>query len=289
MVCYRPEAYVALANMDCRKPLVALAGLAMWATIAGASERVDIPNGDITLHGTLYRPEGAGPFKAVVALHDCGGLVRRPATTSQLYTEWANRLVADGFVVLFPDSFGSRGLGSQCRERQRKVHASRERVADANAARRWLQAQSYIQADHISLLGWSNGGSATLWAVRPTAAPRDGSADFRSAVAIYPGCRRLRETAWSARIPTLILVGGADDWTPASTCQQMVAGAHDRSARAEIIVYPGAHHEFDRANTPLWLRTGLVNTADPSGKAHGGTNPAARSDALKRVPQWLAR
>jgi dienelactone hydrolase len=108
-------------------------------------------------------------------------------------------------------------------------------------------------------------------------------------VALYPNCRRLRETAWSARIPTLILAGGADDWTPASTCQQMVAGARGRSARVEIIVYPGAYHQFDRANSPVRLRTGLANTADPSGKAHGGTNPAARSDALKRVPQWLAR
>jgi dienelactone hydrolase len=277
------------STMGCRTLLFTLAGVAVWASAAGASERVDIPDGDVTLHGTLYRPDGEGPFKAVVALHDCGGLVRRPATTSQLYNEWASRLVAEGFVVLFPDSFSSRGLGSQCRERQRTVHASRERVADANAARRWLQTQSYVKADHISLLGWSNGGAAALWAVRPTTAPRDGSADFRSAVAIYPGCRRLRETAWSARVPTLILVGGADDWTLASTCQQMVAGARERSARAAIIVYPGAPHEFDRANTPIRLRIGLVNTADPSGKAHGGTNPAARSDALKRVPQWLAR
>jgi len=191
--------------------------------------------------------------------------------------------------VLFPDSFASRGLGSQCREHNRKVHASRERVADANAARRWLASQSYIRPDHISLLGWSNGGIATLWAVRRTAAPRDGSADFRSAVAFYPGCRRLRETAWSARVPTLILIGSVDDWTPAAACQQMVAGARGRSAQAEIVVYPGAHHDFDRANLPLRLRTGLVNTADPSGKAHGGTNPAARADALERVPQWLAK
>ena len=57
--------------------------------------------------------------------------------------------------MLFPDSFGSRGLGPQCREANRKVHARRERVADANAARRWLQTQSYVKADHISLLGWS--------------------------------------------------------------------------------------------------------------------------------------
>jgi dienelactone hydrolase len=275
--------------MDGRALLFALAGVMVWAGTAGALERVDIPDGDLTLHGTLYRPEGAGPFKAVVALHDCGGIARRPATTSQLYAEWASHLVADGFVVLFPDSFGSRGLGSQCRERQRKVRASHERVADADAARRWLQGQSYVRPDHISLMGWSNGGVATLWAVRPTSVPHDGGADFRSAVAFYPGCRRLRETAWSARVPTLILIGGSDDWTPASTCQQMVAGARERSARAQIVVYPGAHHDFDRANTPIRLRTGLAHTADPSGKAHGGTNPAARSDALKLVPQWLAR
>jgi dienelactone hydrolase len=269
--------------------LFALAGAVLWASAAGASEQVDIPNGDLTLHATLYRPDGEGPFPAVVALHDCGGLDQRPRTQAELYSEWAKQLVADGFVVLFPDSLGSRGIGSQCRERNRQVHASRQRVADANAARLWLLGQSYVRADHISLLGWSNGGVAALWTVRPTTAPRDGSTDFRSAVAFYPNCRRLHETAWSARVPTLILIGSADDWTPASTCQQMVAGAHGRSARAEIVVYPGAHHDFDRANAPLRLRTGLVNTADPSGKAHGGTNPAARADALKRVPQWLAK
>ena len=229
-----------------------LAATLFWARAAAAApDHVDIPDGDVTLHATLYRPDGNGPFPAVVALHDCGGLVHRPLTEEQLYAEWARHLVANGFVVLFPDSFGSRGIGSQCRERNRKVRASRERVADANAARLWLQGQNYVRGEHISLLGWSNGGVAALWAVRPTAAPRDKTSDFRSAVAIYPGCRRLHETAWSARVPTLILIGSADDWTPAATCQQMVAGAQGRSARVQIVVYPGAHHEFDWANAPI--------------------------------------
>lgn len=276
--------------MVSRVLFLVLAATLFWARAAAAApDHVDIPDGDVTLHATLYRPEGNGPFPAVVALHDCGGLVHRPLTEEQLYAEWARHLVTNGFVVLFPDSFGSRGIGSQCRERNRKVRASRERVADANAARLWLQGQNYVRGEHISLLGWSNGGTAALWTVRPTATPRDKSSDFRSAVAIYPGCRRLHETAWSARVPTLILIGSADDWTPAATCQQMVAGAQGRSARVQIVVYPGAHHEFDWANAPIRVRTGLVNTADPSGKAHSGTNPAARNDALKRVPQWLAR
>jgi dienelactone hydrolase len=275
--------------MGMRAYLGALAGAMLCATACAAAENISIHDGNLTLRAQFYRPQGPGPFPAVVALHDCGGIDRPSARATQLYGEWATLLSEKGFVVVFPDSFASRGLGPQCRVRQTKVRASRERVADANAARRWLASQPFVQANHISLLGWSSGAIAALWAVRPNAQPRDSSADFRSAVAFYPGCQRLRHTAWSARVPTLILIGSADDWTLASTCQQMVAGAHGRSARAEIVVYPGAHHEFDRANTPLRLRTGLARTADPGGRAHRGTNPAARADALKRVPQWLER
>jgi dienelactone hydrolase len=270
---------------------VVLAAASLWtAALAAVPEHVDIPDGELVLRASLYRPEGAGPFPAVVALHDCGGLAHhRPIGETRHYVEWARLLVAHGFVVLFPDSFGSRGVGPQCREPHRKVRASRERVADANAARRWLRTQDYVKPDHISLLGWSNGGTAALWTARRNTTLHDDSADFRSAVSLYPSCRRLRETAWSARVPTLILVGGADDWTPAVVCQQMVAGARDRSAHVQIIVYPGAEHEFDRPNAPIRLHTGLVNSADPTGRAHSGTNPAARADAQKRVPEWLAR
>lgn len=289
MVVCETRALNAEPVMGLRKFLWALAGLAIYANTCSAAEKVDIPAGDLTLHAELYKPEGPGPFPAVVALHDCGGVAQHQTTATLLYAEWVKLLVAKGFVVIFPDSYGSRGLGSQCRTRERKVHASHERVADANATRRWLQTQGFVRADRVSLLGWSNGGAAALWTVRPTAKPHDNGPDFRSAVALYPACIHSRQTAWSARIPTLILIGSADDWTSASACQQMVAGAHGRSARVEIIIYPGAHHEFDRADTPIRLRTGLVNTADPSGKAHGGTNLTARGDALKRVPAWLLR
>jgi dienelactone hydrolase len=288
MVRSRRERGVGSRALRWKGVVIAIAG-ALAATVAAASEPVDIPYGALTLHGTLYRPEGKGPFPAVVALHDCGGLLQRPQTAALLYNEWANQLSKAGFVVLFPDSFGSRGLGSQCREQTRRVRASRERVGDANAARRWLQAQPYVRPERISLLGWSNGGNTVLWAGRRNAPPHDGSPDFRSAVAFYPRCDKPLKAAWSARVPTLVLIGGADDWTLASVCQRMVAGAKGRTARAEIIVYPGAHHEFDRADSPVRLRTGLVNTADPSGAAHSGTDPAARRDAFTRVPQWFER
>jgi dienelactone hydrolase len=69
----------------------------------------------------------------------------------------------------------------------------------------------------------------------------------------------------------------------------MVASARGRSAQAEIIVYPGAYAEFDHPDKPIQQMSGLAFSADGSGRAHSGTNPSARADAIRRVPQWLAR
>jgi dienelactone hydrolase len=264
------------------------AGVAAAPGNAAAAEQVDIPESDATLHGILFRPEGAGPFPGVVALHGCESLINRSGKIAPLFADWGERLAAAGLAVVFPDSFGSRGLRTQCRVSQRKVRSEHERVADADAARRWLQSQPWTIKDRVSVLGWANGGKTSLWAVRPRAMPHDGP-DFRSAVALYPGCRRLGDLAWSARIPTLILIGRADDWTAPAPCEQMVAGARGRSALASLVIYPGAYHEFDRPDYPVRELTGLAYTADGSGRAHIGTNAAARLDALKRVPAWLAR
>jgi dienelactone hydrolase len=191
--------------------------------------------------------------------------------------------------VLFPDSYASRGLPAQCRIRERRVRSSRERVADAQAARHWLQNQPWAKKERVSVMGWESGAIAALWAVRRRGLTREATADFRSAVAFYPGCRQLRNTAWSGRVPTLILIGRADDWTPPGPCEQMVAEARGRGARTNIVVYPGAYHSFDRPNYPERVLSDLAFSADGSGRAHVGTNAAAREDAIRRVQAWLLR
>ena len=256
---------------------------------AGAAEQVDIPQAEAALHGVLFRPDGPGPFPGVVALHGCESLINRSGKIVGRFADWGERLAAAGLVAIFPDSYGSRGLRAQCRVRERQVRTDRERVADANAARRWLQSQAWVAKDRVSLLGWASGAIASLWTVQPRLFAGEDAPDFRSAVAFYPGCRRLNERAWSARVPTLILIGRADDWTSPSSCEQMVAGARGRSAGASLMIYPGAYHEFDRPDYPLRELTGLANTTAGSGKAHIGTNAAARADALARATQWLKR
>jgi dienelactone hydrolase len=255
---------------------------------AAVPETVELREGDLTLKGVLLRPEGNGPFPAVVAMHNCAGLMNTLGTMRTRYRDWAQQLVKMGFIVLFPDSYGARGLGSQCGDRNQAIRSDHERVADAAAARRWLQQRADVKADRISLLGWSNGGTSVLWTVRPRGKHEE-RGDFRSAVAFYPACRRLDSTAWSARVPTLILIGALDDWSSAPECERMVAGAKGRSARASIVVYPGAFHDFDHPSRPLQVRSGFALSADGSGRIHTGTNATARADAQKRVSQWLER
>jgi dienelactone hydrolase len=253
-----------------------------------APHQVDIPSSSGTLHAQLYKPDGDGPFPVVIALHGCDGLAGHSEPIQSHYRDWAEQLLKEGNAVLLPDSYGSRELGPQCRVGERRVYARRERVADIVASRQWLVQQLWAAHDRISLLGWANGASALLWAVRPQLSSHNAEPDFRSAIAFYPDCRISSGLGWSARVPTLLLIGAKDDVSSPPACRQMVDGARGRSALTRIVVYPGAYHDFDRANFPLHA---IVGTADASLPEHGhlGTDADARADSQKRVAEWLAR
>jgi len=253
-----------------------------------APAQVEVPSGTAILHAQLYKPDGDGPFPVVIALHGCDGLAGPSEPVLPRYRDWAEQLLKTGHAVLLPDSYGSRELGPQCSAHERRVLARRERVADIMASRQWLLQQPWAERDRISLLGWANGASALLWAVRPQSSSRKVEPDFRSAIAFYPDCRISSGLGWSARVPTLILIGARDDVSSPPACRQMVDGARGRSALARIVVYPAAAHDFDRANVPLHAIGGAADAALPE-RGHIGTDPDARADSQKRVAEWLAR
>jgi dienelactone hydrolase len=271
-------------------PLLMLFAVAFAADAAPLPppRQVDIPSGSGTLHAQLYRPDGDGPFPVVIAVHGCGGLAGHSEPVQPRYRDWAEQLLNGGAAVLLPDSYGSRELGPQCRVKERSILARRERVADIMASREWLLQQPWAARDRISLMGWANGASALLWAVRPQLSSRNIQPDFRSAIAFYPDCRISSGLGWSARVPTLLLIGAKDDVSSPPACRQMVDGARGRSALAQIVVYPGAYHDFDRANFPPRPLAGTTD-ADLPERGHLGTDPEARADSQKRVAEWLAR
>jgi dienelactone hydrolase len=250
--------------------------------------QVEIPLGDSILHAQLYKPDGTGPFPVVIALHGCGGLAGQSDPVQPRYQDWADQLLRRGTAVLLPDSYGSRELGPQCQIGEPKIRARRERVADIMASRQWLLQQPWAARDRISLLGWANGASAVLWAVRPQLSSQNMEPDFRSAIAFYPDCRISSGLGWSARVPTLLLIGAKDDVSSPPACRQMIDGARGRSAMARIVVYPGAYHDFDRANLPPHAEAGSSHDAAAL-RGHRGTDVEARADSQKRVTEWLSR
>ena len=261
---------------------------------ANAQERVEIPSGNgKPLVGYLFKPKGQGPFPAIVAMHGCGGLGGSRAPVGQRHTDWGQQLSAKGYIVIFPDSYGSRDLGPQCLVKDRTIRPGRERVLDALLTKVWLQKRTDVLSSRVSLLGWSNGGSSVLWSVAADRKPKDDSPDFNAAVAFYPGCRVMAQSAerggWFNRLPLLILIGESDTWTPAEPCKQLITLAKAAGSQADIVVYPNAVHVFDHPDQKPTKRTGLAFTGDDSGEAMVGTDPAAREDALQRVPTFLNR
>ncbi|MGQ3353304.1 MAG: dienelactone hydrolase family protein [Phreatobacter sp.] len=265
--------------------------LGAWAQQAPAvaQQLVQFPNASgVSITARLMMPPGPGPFPAVIALHGCGGSTNGRGELVRRERDWAERWVASGHAVLLPDSFASRGLRSQCTVVERTVRQSIERVEDAMAARAFLQARPDIRADELTLVGWSNGAGTVLYALAARHRPADGRPDFRRAIAFYPGCRTVAARAIAPRLPLTLLIGEADDWTPPGPCRDYAVMAQAAGASVDFISYPGAVHGFDAPDMPIRERRGLAFTADGSGRAMVGTDPAARADAIRRVDTLLA-
>jgi dienelactone hydrolase len=281
------------------KLVASLVALCLGGAAAPAQEVVHFPsledNGpgqpSTVLDGYLFRPAGEGRHPAIVGLHGCSGMFSRATgMISQIYRQWADELTRRGYVFLLVDSFGPRHHGEMCSMSGFDMGLYRQRPRDAYGALWYLQAQPFVRGDRIGAVGWSQGGATVLNSIgtqslgRPAQLPQG---DFRAAVAFYPGaCNDARQPGWTSTIPLLVLMGAEDVWTPAAPCQAFLAGAAGRGARIETQLYPGAYHGFDAPNQPrrelpdYRTRTGVVPIV--------GTDPAARQDALTRVPAFLA-
>src|SRR5947207_13463963 len=132
--------------------------LSSWLAVSAAQagslvEFANVAERAPKLLGYLARPDGDGPFPAVVVLHGCAGLAS--AGSLQL----AEQLKDWGYVALTVDSLGPRGLTTAC------GGPFIDQPADAYAALRYLSQQSFVAAERVAVLGNSMGGYSALYAV----------------------------------------------------------------------------------------------------------------------------
>jgi dienelactone hydrolase len=254
-------------------------------------------DGKTSLTAYLGRHPGSAPRPAVVLMHGCSGLLNGQGRIFPIFRAWMRALFAKGYDVLTVDSAASRGFGQTCSAGENRITMWRDRPSDAYAALAYLQAQPFVRADRIALMGWSQGGGVVLLTINDKSIGRPAALkqDFKTAVSFYPGAcsgklqskpwTAVEPQGWTTQLPLLVLFGAADTWTPLAPCEEFLAGAKARGNPVELKIYANAVHAFDAPDLP---RTELPAYRTGNGPVPViGTDRQARADAFSRVLEFL--
>jgi len=249
------------------------------------------------ISGLIYKPDGSGPFEAVVMLHGAGGIF-------PYQLDWARRLRDEGYVVLFIDSYCKRQLlcehDSPDSDPKRRKAVNRwkevtpfQRSADAFGALEYLAQQDFVKKDKISFMGFSWGATSGLISIDPRIikmfSPANGG--FHSFVAIYPNSKYWTEMSrgrmWrrisdvKITIPTIILAGEKDEAESIDVYKELLQSAERNSYPLTVALYPDSYRKFDEKRKKHSVTVNNVTVT----KAY---NNIAHEDSITQVFSFLS-
>ena len=262
-----------------------------WATplerveFESASQRLisgGLIQGD-RIQGYLAKPDGAGPFPAVIGLHGCAGM--HDTTKQRLVDE----LVAWGYVVLLVDSYATRGIDHACTSSAFATFLRRR--PDAYGALVFLARQTFVDPQRVAAVGFSAGARVSLSVAEPNSFEPfvpPSNLRFRAAAAFYPPCK---QAVARPGIPTLIFIGALDDWTPAADCSNKIASWGNDGPPVELrclsrrvpwilLPAPPARHDH------VWSLAGIQRRG--SGQCKSPPAPVSRSPPQLKAWRWRA-
>jgi len=215
----------------------------------------------LTLAGKLTKPQGDGPFPAVVLLHGCDGIM---ANRDDL---WAKRFASWGYVALQVDSFGPRGLSSICEDLSLVFSIVAARAQDAYDAKSYLAGLPFVDRNRIAVMGWAHGGGTTISVIA-----QKRNDPFRSAIAFYPYCE---QPLVDLNAPLLILIGEKDRMHPPISCSLRMPR---EQTKPEVVlkIYPDSHQGFDAEGLDKYIMGFRLLS-----------NPVAAADAMIHVKTFL--
>jgi carboxymethylenebutenolidase len=285
------------------RPIARLALTALLlsgATIAAVAERtvipdkVTFPSADqkTSLVGYVFSPPNAGNERlpAVVMVHGRAGAYSQLAngtydatTLSKRHMFWGEALAHEGYIAMLVDSFGPRGYPHgfpqhSYDQRPAELDETTVRPLDAYGALAYLRSRPDVDPKAIGLLGWSNGGSATIAAMSAdTQALTDPNPQtgFRGGLAFYPACglKGKFDDGYLPYAPVRVFIGAADEEVSPKRCEELVEKSEMKGGDIKISVYPGATHDFD----------------DPGKKRSSvDANAEAVSDAVPKALRFFA-
>jgi carboxymethylenebutenolidase len=192
-----------------------------------------------TMRGYLVQPSGAGPFPAVLVIHENRGL-------NPYIEDVARRLSTEGFLALAPDGLfpvgGYPGNDDDGRNLQAGLDQAKLRTDMVNSAR-YVKTHS-LSTGKLGVTGFCwGGGTANFLAVTL-------GADMQAGVPFY-GAAAETSRVPEIKAPLLIQYAESDErinamW-PAFEAALKAAGVP-----YEMHTYPGTQHGFHNNSTPRY-------------------------------------
>jgi carboxymethylenebutenolidase len=259
-------------------------------------EAVEFPSRDGTteVKGYVFKADDApATAPAVVMMHGRSGAYSTLAkgeydatTLSSRHKAWGRLLARAGYVALMVDDFGPIGYpagfkAGTYKDRPAAVDEVARRPLHAYGALRYLQQRPDVDGAHVALLGWSNGGSATLAAMADDKPGDMRKIGFRVGVALYPGCglkKRFAKDGYRPYNPVRVFIGTADEEVSPALCEKLVARSRDKGGDITLTSFKGATHSYD---TPTKSRQSV--------KANAEAKAATETDILAFLAKMLKR
>lgn len=205
------------------------------------AQAVSFPSGSARFDAYLARPDGDGPFPAVVVIHEIFGL-------NENIKDIARRFAGEGYVALAVDLFAGRNRAI-CMARfmagmllKSLSHGS---IGDLKAALSFLAGQPGVDGERLGAIGFCMGGSfAIAWACT----------DSRlKAIAPYYGVNP-RPLEAVARMCPVVGSYPTGDFTTAHG-QKLDIALDGYGVAHDIKIYPGAKHSFFNDQGPNYDAT----------------------------------
>jgi carboxymethylenebutenolidase len=209
-------------------------------TIDSSAGRANYTVSGTQVSGYFYKPQGTGPFPAVLVLHGRAGL----QDAQRLYASW---LASQGNVAFAPDYFAPIGMSAASwagTDYAKYTDQIRELLGRGLEA---LKSLSYVDSNNLEVVGFSLGGYyAFILATRE---------DVKSIVSYYgayvgtpldqtPCTYTPAEIINQLKAPVLMFHGDKDELVPiakADTMNNLIKGA---GKSCDYVVYSGAGHAF---------------------------------------------
>ena len=218
--------------------VVLLAGSILVDYALGADRLDSIAN--LTIPGSnsgpdvrayVAKPEGDGPFPAVIMIHEFWGLNDSVVGKADLMAE-------EGYLVIAPDTFRGSTTAWLPRAIYQVISNKPEDInSDLDSVYIWLESQPDVDPERIAILGFCYGGRASL-------AYSLHNNRLAATVIFYGSPETDPEILKTLPGPVLGIFGGADQSIPVEQVNAFDAALTEADIPHEITIYEGQPHAF---------------------------------------------